>query len=65
MATKRKPKQQDTRTLKRDERGHDRVRFSEMMRADTKAALVARAIANGRNVNNELHVILNKALGLP
>ena len=59
-----KQKQQDTRTLKRDERGHDRVRFSEMMRADTKAALVARAIANGRNVNSELHVILNKALAL-
>ena len=60
----RKQKQVDTKTLKRDDRGHDRVRFSEMMRADTKLALVARAIQNGRNVNSELHAILNKALGL-
>lgn len=65
MATKkRKPKPPSTRTLQRDERGHDRVRFSESMRVDTKDALEARARANARSVNAELHQILNRALGL-
>ena len=60
----RKPKQASTRTLERDERGHERTRFSQSMRVETKDALEARARANARSVNAELHQILNKALGL-
>lgn len=61
---KRKQKPVSTRTLTRDARGHERVRFSELVRKDTKEALDSRARANGRSVSAEFHAIMNKALGL-
>jgi hypothetical protein len=61
---KRKQAPPDGRTMKRDERGHARVRFSELMREDTKEALEARAAKNERSTNAELHAILNRELGI-